>query len=357
MHSHFNASHSATVLGIALLAVSPIMLTTFTTKPASIKANSPGRLHQMTDQTAIEREVDFPYYSLRDGFGSTLRLVNGSKLPIAFSITVHSLKGQSLQSSTMTIAPNDTRALDLTNLILELKGNAGEGLPKANTLESKTHVPDDFAEGSLSIQYQASPMMPLLGQITIANPELRLSHESYMVQNNPGMSSIAPTLNTTWWGLKPGRDANIAISNTSDKQATADLLLDFQGSRHSTRAQSFGPHETKVVSVTKLLGELDLSPSQIPEGGITIINRGLAPALIAQGWILDTSTGFSTTLDFPSPQKPNTLYASGVPIGTPSDSSPYAGAGTFTPHVSCRRVPWAQRDGGNQPSPSVRPAV
>jgi len=332
------ANHSATVLGTALLAIFAIMLMTFNTRPASVEANSLDRLRPKTDQAALEREVDFPYYSLREGFDSTLRLVNGSGFPIAFSITVNSLKGESLQSSTLTIGPNDTLALDLRTLIRELNGNTGEDLPKADTLESKTRVTDDFAEGSVSVHYRASPIMALLGQITIANPDLHLSHESYMVQNNLQMSSIPSILNSTWWGLRPGRDANFAISNTSGERTTADIFLDFQGHRHTIRAQVFGPHETKVLSVTKLLGELDLIPSQIPEGGMTIINRGVTPVLIAQGWILDTSTGFSTTLDFPSPQKPNTLYASGVPIGTPSENSPYAEAGNFTPHIIIRNL-------------------
>lgn len=332
------SNHPPAILSTAFLAIFAIMLTTFTTKPASVEANSLNRLHPKTHQAALEREVDFPYYSLREGFDSTLRLVNDSPLLIAFSIRINSLKGKSLQSSTLTITPNETLGLDLRKLLGELKGNIGEDLPKANTLDSKTHVTDDFAEGSVSIHYQASTMMPLLGQITITNPDLHLSHESYMVQNNPEKTSIPSILNTTWWGLRPGRDANIAISNTSDERTTPDMFLDFQGRRHTIRAQDFGPHETKVLSVTKLLGELDLSPSQIPEGGITIINRGLTPALIAQGWILDASNGFSTTLDFPSPRKPNTLYASGVPIGVPSENSPFAGVGTFTPHVIIRNL-------------------
>jgi len=62
--------------------------------------------------------------------------------------------------------------------------------------------------------------------------------------------------------------------------------------------------------------------------------------LIASGRITDPATGFSSTMDFPSPEleRASTLHASGLPIGTPSDDSPFAGAGTFIPHVAVRNL-------------------
>ncbi len=45
-------------------------------------------------------------------------------------------------------------------------------------------------------------------------------------------------------------------------------------------------------------------------------------------------------LDFPDPgvQHASALHASGVPIGKPTKDSPYAGTGTFTPHVIVRNL-------------------
>jgi len=83
-----------------------------------------------------------------------------------------------------------------------------------------------------------------------------------------------------------------------------------------------------------------VSPGEAPEGGITVLQRGGAPKLIAQGKVLDSVTGFSTTLHFPSPrlEYATALHADGIPLGKPSNDSPFAGMGYFTPHVVLRNL-------------------
>ena len=130
---------------------------------------------------ATVHEMDFPYYSLRDGFDSTLRLVNDSPDAISFVLSVYSMKGESLVLPPMTIRPDGNLALNLGSLLAE----AGDG----------------FKEGSASISYQAQGHMPLAGQITIQHKEAHLVYESRMAENDPGMSSIPAVLNALWWGL------------------------------------------------------------------------------------------------------------------------------------------------------------
>ncbi|MGH9454133.1 MAG: hypothetical protein ACRD2O_09220, partial [Terriglobia bacterium] len=147
-------------------------------------------------------------------------------------------------------------------------------------------------------------------------------------------------LNGLWWGLGGGRDGNVMVSNTSGNQVMADVYLDFQGQRHSSPPLAFAPYETKVLSIPQLLANLNTDPAAASEGGITIIQRGANPSLIANGRIVDPATGFSTTIDFPLPQleHANALHASGLPVGTPGKDSPYAGMGTFVPHVIVRNL-------------------
>ncbi|MGH9451758.1 MAG: Ig-like domain-containing protein, partial [Terriglobia bacterium] len=74
--------------------------------------------------------------------------------------------------------------------------------------------------------------------------------------------------------------------------------------------------------------------------GITIVQVGPHPALIASGKITDPATGFSSTIDFPAPdlQLASAVHATGLPIGKPAKGSPYAGAGYFVPHVVVRNL-------------------
>jgi len=264
------------------------------------------------------REIDFPYYALDNGFNSTLFLVSDSPDPLDFILAIRNLAGQTVLSSSMTIQPGAKLPIDLRGLLVQL------GADPSGT----------FAEGSVSVYFEGT-IMPLVGQLTLVNPALHWSQEAEMVENDPGRSDIPTILNGMWWGLSGGRDAQIMVTNTSRNLQAADVFLNFDGRQHQSPAIVFNPHETKILSIADQLSKLNLSPAQEPQGSITIIQRGANPALIAQGRVTDAVTGFSSTLEFPDParQKVSSLHASGIPIGTPSADSPFAGDGTFTPHV------------------------
>lgn len=268
------------------------------------------------------RELDFPYYSLREGFSSQLNLVSDSPHPMDLTIAIYSERGNNV-ITTMTIQPNGKLPIDLRALLTQLLAD----------------VNGEFGEGSIAVHFEGT-IMPVVGQVTLTNPALRLVHESEMVENDPGRTDIPPILNGLWWNLAPGRDARIMVANMSVMAVTADVYLEYHGQRHPSVPLTFSPHELKVFSVIQLLEQDNVSPSEAPDGGITIMQRGGVPKLIAQGKILDSVTGFSTTLHFPSPdsQPSSTLHASGLPVGSPSKDSPFAGMGTFVPHLVARNL-------------------
>ncbi len=139
----------------------------------------------------LPHEFDFAYYSVRDGFDSTVLLVSDSPQPIDFALAFHSLSGRPLAAPTMTIQPHAKLTVDLNKLLGEIASDD----------------PDDFAEGSLSVAYDGIGPMPLAGQVSVENPELHLVYESQMVENDPGMMSEIPAvLNSAWWGLGAGRE-------------------------------------------------------------------------------------------------------------------------------------------------------
>jgi hypothetical protein len=269
------------------------------------------------------REVDFPYYNLTNGWISTLYLVSDSPQTMDFTLAVKGTQGQTLTTAE-TIQPRQKLAIDMGSLITQLGGDPTGA----------------FAQGSVSI-YFVGTIMPIVGQITVANPQLSLVHESVMVEHDPGRSDIPAVLNGLWWGLGGGRTASVVVSNTSANSQTAQVYLDFQGERHALQNPlTFASYETKVLDIGQLLGSLGVSPAQAPQGGVTIVPSGATPTLIASGRITDPTSGFSSTMDFPAPdlERASALHATGIPIGTPSSDSPFAGAGTFTPHVVVRNL-------------------
>jgi hypothetical protein len=268
------------------------------------------------------RELDFAYYSLREGFESQLYLVGTTKQPTALTIAIYGQAGTSIVSS-VTIQPSAKLAIDLRTLLAQHGAD----------------VQGEFGEGSVAVFFEG-PMMPVVAQVTVTNPALHLVHKSEMVENDPGRTDIPSVLNGLWWNLAPDRDARIMVANMSSSSVSADVFLDYQGQRHASAPLTFDPHELKVLSVIELLGQQNTGPSAAPEGGITIIQTGANPDLIANGRITDPATGFSSTIDFPSPEfeSASALHASGLPIGAPSEDSPFAGAGTFVPHVVVRNL-------------------
>ncbi|MGH9451760.1 MAG: hypothetical protein ACRD11_14685, partial [Terriglobia bacterium] len=95
-----------------------------------------------------------------------------------------------------------------------------------------------------------------------------------------------------------------------------------------------------MLDVAQLIESLGVDPADAASGGITIVQVGPHPALIASGKITDPATGFSSTIDFPDPavQLASAVHATGLPIGKPAKGSPYAGAGYFVPHVVARNL-------------------
>ena len=294
------------------------------------RAPSPARAQSQTTGgggaccgTQAPREVDFPYYNLTNGWISTLYLVSDSPQTMDFTLAVKSQQGQVL-TTPETIAPRQKLAIDLASLITQLGGDPTGA----------------FAQGSASI-YFVGTIMPIVGQITAINPQLSLVHESVMVEHDPGRSDIPAVLSGLWWGLGGGRAATVMVSNTSASPQTAQVYLDIGGQRQNLPTPlSFVPYETKVLDVTQLLTSVGVDPAQAPTGGITIVQSGGTPSLIAAGRITDPTLGFSSTIHFPSPdlEVTSALHATGVPVGTPSNDSPFVGAGTFTPHVVVRNL-------------------
>ncbi|MGH9396828.1 MAG: hypothetical protein ACRD18_08250 [Terriglobia bacterium] len=92
---------------------------------------------------AMPQEIDFAYYTVREGFNSTLRLVSDSPKPLNFVLVYYSLDGKAIQAPPMTIQPQVEMSLDLRKEFSDLPATG------------------DFSEGSLAVQFTASGMTPL----------------------------------------------------------------------------------------------------------------------------------------------------------------------------------------------------
>jgi hypothetical protein len=105
------------------------------------------------------REVDFPYYDLRDGSQSTLNLVSDSPQPIELSIVIYSSLGRTAIAPPFTIQPQQKLAIDMGSLLGKM------GLDAAG----------EFGEGSVAVMFTGT-IMPVVGQVYIfrmRRPEIK----------------------------------------------------------------------------------------------------------------------------------------------------------------------------------------
>src|ERR1017187_1942102 len=142
--------------GILLILLLPLLLLgvyVIHDDPLPVRAQSVSPPCCTQTDAPAPREFDFPYYSLRDGFSSTLHLVNVTTTPIDLTIAIHSLSGQTVLAPILTMPALDERSLDLAALLTQVSAD----------------VTGTFAEGSISV-YFTGLIMPIAGQLTMTNP-------------------------------------------------------------------------------------------------------------------------------------------------------------------------------------------
>jgi len=289
---------------------------------------------QLSPQVAVQnlqrpdqdtpRELFYPRYSLKEGYESKLYLMDRSPHPIDFTISVHSLSGDTVISKKMTIEPPKDLVIDVREVLTDLK----------------VDYRGEFVEGTLSVNFTGAGN-PLGGRMLVAGPNETQNIGPVWNMGEFGQNMIPPSLNTFWHALGGTRDVLLTVNNVTSEPVIGDIHLDIGGKRYSPPALQFAPYQTHQISLTEMLAKLRMTAYQAPIGGLSIVPRG-GPSLIAAGYIADPDSGAQTPLPFPAPQKQrgSALHTTGLPIGRPTPDSPFAGYAdaNFTPHFYLRNL-------------------
>jgi hypothetical protein len=269
------------------------------------------------------REIIYPHYSLRQGWESRLELMDRTPRVIEFTMEVHGLSGQTVTGKPMTITPDQALEIDMRQFLNDLGAD----------------IQGDFSEGSISIYFKGTGN-PLGGRLLVQGPRESWNLGPVWRENESGYGMIPPRLDTLWWDLGGSRDVEITVNNTSSTPETAEFVLEWDGKQHAAPALQFGPHETKLLSVTQTLAAMGVTPYQAVTGGLSIVPRDGRAVLIAQGKMTDADTGkvIGLVFNLPQLQVASALHAIAVPISVPAPGSLFAGQGNFTPHIAVRNL-------------------
>ncbi|MBZ5535674.1 MAG: hypothetical protein LAO31_06930 [Acidobacteriia bacterium] len=281
-------------------------------------------INAVSQTRQLPRELDFAYYSLRDGFLSSLSLVNNSPTALSFAVTIFSRSGQSVVGPTTDLPPQANTSVDLSSIL------------QAASIDAT----GDFSEGSVAVHYTGNGFKPLVGQLVISNAATGAAFTSEMFQNQGGSANGPPALNFMWWEFDRGETARIAVTNISGSPVVADIVLEFNGRHRPGSVLYFSAHQTMVLLMSDILDSLGETSGSAPQGGITIVPRGPGSPLIATGLLSNPITESATPLPVAHPDRQfvSAQHAIGIPVGVPSPDSPYVGLGTFEPHVVLRNL-------------------
>lgn len=269
------------------------------------------------------REIIYPYYSLREGGESKLVLMDHAPRPIEFTIAIHATSGQTVWAKAMTIEPQERLEISIEKLLSDL-GVDYRG---------------DFYEGSVSLHFKGTGN-PIGGRMIVKGLRETWNLGPVRREGEFGQNMIPERLDSLWWDLGGARDAEMNVNNVLGKPIEAEVYLDIQGKRHSTKPLHFAPYQMVRLSLTELLAGIDMTAYKAPSGGITIVAKTNEPALIAQGKLTDAESRRQSVMVFPLLQMylASALHATGIPISVPREDSPYAGLSNFTPHIYARNL-------------------
>ncbi|HEV2417353.1 MAG TPA: hypothetical protein VGX94_06085 [Terriglobia bacterium] len=148
------------IIRLALAALGAFLAATFLIGLHSLLAGSPTPASLLQSQIirpggpgccargVAPRELDFPYYSLKDGYEAKLLLVSDSPQPVDLTIAIRNSAGGML-TTTATLQPQAKLPFDLAATITSLGGDPT----------------GPYSEGSIAVYYMGT-IMPVVGQIT-----------------------------------------------------------------------------------------------------------------------------------------------------------------------------------------------
>jgi hypothetical protein len=289
---------------LLLLPVFSLSMRPVGARTRKIKADKTAGVAPVADKAQAEQPAepitDFvvaaPYWSLEDGFTSTIELRNNRvDGPLTVTPVLYPLHGQKMMLKPLTLNPSESRLLNISEAI-------GKKLKGVTT-------------GAVEILYRHTTHGALGASLTVLN-EARSLIYNFSFQR-PEQTS---RLEGLWWFLDQNTDGFTAMQNASGSEIRVTPTLYVKERAYRLNAVRLRPHETEVIHLRQELRKLGLDKST--EGGIQLASTSLG-ALVAGGGLVNPQRGFSAPLRMNDPQMlamhverlGRTLHAISVPIG------------------------------------------
>jgi hypothetical protein len=270
----------------------------------------------VTGNQAPTHSMYIPYYSIKGNWQSELTLNNAAILPLTVSVTLYSLNGEALPLPDISIPSNDSAIVRIDEALAGLQEAIGR-----------------FSEGSLEVRFASTDPMALGPQLTIMNPQRRVSFDL-----EPPMGLLTSKLDGLWWLLNDKTDGKVMLCNTTSHPIESTLEIEWKKSVLPGPSIKLSAHQTMIIDVRQLLKNNGIATKGIEQGGLSISHSGEPGALVAFGVIEDNDSRFASSLNFVDTkgQPTATLDGTGLLIGRVASLGDSSDKASFIPTLTLK---------------------
>lgn len=170
-----------------------------------------------------------------------------------------------------------------------------------------------FEQGSLQL-FHLGPDLVIGAQLYLVNETRSLSFDEKLSEYQNAAST---QLESVWWLPSPECATTLVLSNTSDQEVSTQAVLQMGKDRAQEVGFTLRPHETKVINLKQ---EKSVNKPKLKNqvGSASVRYSGPKGAVVARTLVEDSSSGYSFSAQFYSPQagKSSGYQGVGLRLGT-----------------------------------------
>jgi len=255
-------------------------------------------------------------YSIKGSSSSTLGLNNAMSKARTVRVRLYSKAGEALDLPELTLAPNETKFLNLQEWITPERIGT-------------------FSEGSAEVYFHG-PGMAIGAQLTVSDER---HNQSFDVLLREDVNFSSAKLDSLWLSLDHQTTVDVFVANTRPHPTTVTPTLYVNGEVLRGESMALDSHVAETIDIGRLLKKLRVR-REVVAGGISLEHNGQPGAIAVAGVMSNKQRGFSSTMRFVDIAKHGStkLHGANILIGAANPQSGLPEDAHFTPRAVVRNT-------------------
>lgn len=309
-------SHSSIFLAV-LLAILVVWIGAPRNESAATSMTRELVLAPQSNPVEANHYVYGAIYSVKGSTRSSLVLNNPMMTRArVVRVTLYNKAGKALELPEITLAPAQTKFLDIRDYIPQERLGA-------------------FSEGSVEVHYHG-PTMGITGQLSVIDDRHNGSFDVLLREDVMFSSS---KLDGLWFSVDNQTTVEVFVTNTRPHPTTVTPIIYVDGAEFAAQPLVLDSHVGATIDVGKSLKDLQVR-RRFASGGITLRHDGTPGAIAVAGVISNKQRGFSSTMRFidVAGQRSTKLHGANILIGSTNAPPGFPQDVSFTPRAVVRNT-------------------